>query len=154
MSIPKSLQGAMGGWKGRYKLWFMPTDPAIECETAAMVEGAIGDQFLSVRYQWEYKGKPQVGGVVLGDDPESKSCAGFFADTFHYSHRMMPCRGGIVDVGAVKILGHYPAPSGPDWGWRTELELVDADTFVMRAYNIKPDGAEGRAVEATYRRQR
>lgn len=153
MSIPKPLEGATGAWMGRYKLWFTPTDPAIECETSAVVEGAIGERFLSVRYEWEYDGKPQVGGLVLGDDPAAQECAGFWADTFHNGHRMVPCTGAIVLAGAVSVLASYAAPPGPDWGWRTELELADAETFVMRAYNITPDGDEALAVDATYRRR-
>jgi hypothetical protein len=51
------------------------------------------------------------------------------------------------------VLGSYPDPTGgPDWGWRTEVDLIDNDHLVITAYNILPDGMEARATEATLTR--
>jgi len=37
------------------------------------------------------------------------------------------------------VLGSYPDPSGgPDWGWRTEVELVDREHLLITAYNVNP----------------
>jgi formylmethanofuran dehydrogenase subunit A len=37
------------------------------------------------------------------------------------------------------VLGSYPDPTGgPDWGWRTVVELLDKDHLVITAYNIIP----------------
>jgi hypothetical protein len=51
------------------------------------------------------------------------------------------------------VLGSYPNPDGgPDWGWRTEVELTDADHLSITAYNIHPEGGEALAVQTLLNR--
>jgi hypothetical protein len=53
------------------------------------------------------------------------------------------------------VLGSYPAPDGgPDWGWRTEVELLDPDRLTIAAYNIHPEGGEALAVKTVLERVR
>lgn len=85
---------------------------------------------------------------------DSSRCDAVWVDSFHNSHRMMPCTGAVAGTASVSVRGRYAAPPGPDWGWRTELVHADDATFVMRMFNITPDGQEALAVEATYRRSR
>ena len=60
----------------------------------------------------------------------------------------MFCTGNETENG-FQVLGTYPDPNGgPDWGWRTEVELVDNDHLVIIAYNIDPEGGEAKATEA------
>jgi len=44
--------------------------------------------------------------------------------------------------------GSYAAPPGPDWGWRTVIEIPDDDSFRMVMYNVSPEGKEELAVNA------
>lgn len=153
MTTPRLLAGAAGVWHGTYKLWFDPAAAAIECETTAEI-GATGEgRFFTLRYTWTFEGKPQEGFILLGDDPSAARCEGSWVDSFHNSDRIMPCAGSLAGDGPVSVRGSYAAPPGPDWGWRTELEQPSPGTLVMRQFNITPDGAEGRAVEATWRRR-
>jgi Protein of unknown function (DUF1579) len=51
------------------------------------------------------------------------------------------------------VLGHYRGHSGEaPWGWRTTVELRDANQLVITSYNITPQGEETTAVEIDYRR--
>jgi hypothetical protein len=44
--------------------------------------------------------------------------------------------------GGIDVLGHFPAPPGPDWGWRTVIEASGDDAFRLAMYTIEPEGGE------------
>lgn len=153
MSIPGRLAGAVGSWDGRYRLWLSPTDPPSESTTSASISAEGAGRFLAVRYDWTYDDKPQEGLIVLGDDPQTARCEASWLDSFHNSDRLVPCSGPLAGGGAISVLASYAAPPGPDWGWRTELEHPDPESFTIRMFNVTPDGVEALAVEANYRRR-
>ena len=66
--------------------------------------------------------------------------------------RVMICEGPAVDAGPLEVRGSYPAPPGPDWGWRTVVETAEEDLLRMVMYNVSPEGEEYLAVDAAYRR--
>jgi hypothetical protein len=154
MSIPTRLVGAMGAWVGSNKLWFEPTQAPSECATTAEIRGEAAGRMLRVSYSWEYDGKPCEGVLLLGDDTKANRCDASWADSFHNGHRLMSLTAAAAGDGIVTVKGSYPAPPGPDWGWRITLEHASSDTFVMRMHNIMPDGTEALAVEALYARRR
>jgi len=153
MSIPTILAGSVGQWEGIYRLWFEPGNPVTECATTAEIGTAGAGRFLTMRYTWAHEGKAIEGFLMLGDDPAAKSCVATWVDSFHNSHRMMPSTGALAGDGPVNVKGDYP-PEYPGWAWRTVLEHPGPDSFVMRMFNIMPDGLEVLAVEAMYRRSR
>jgi hypothetical protein len=60
----------------------------------------------------------------------------------------MFCTGDATNNG-FSVLGSYPDPTGgPDWGWRTAVELEDEDHLVITAHNIHPEYGEAKATEA------
>lgn len=154
MSIPSQVAGAVGAWRGVNKLWFTPTDPAIESATTAEVGTVAQGKFLTVRYTWEFDGKPQEGFLLLGDDPTTGVCDAVLVDSFHNSDRAMSLTAPLIGDGAVSVRGSYAAPPGSDWGWRVTLDLPAEDRLVLRMFNITPDGTEALAVEASFDRRR
>ena len=157
MSIPDPLGGVTGAWTGTYKLWFNPADPPIESPTTADVEPAANGHFLVMRYDWSFDGKPHDGLILVGVDEKAGELNASWVDSFHNGDRIMGCIGAVsaedAEVSEVSVLGSYPAPPGPDWGWRTQLEHSTTDDVLrMVMYNIQPGEAEQLAVEAVYRR--
>jgi hypothetical protein len=69
-------------------------------------------------------------------------------DSWHNNTAIMFCRGNPSENGFF-VLGSFPDPTGgPDWGWRTEVALLDEDHLLITAYNIDPEGGEAKATEA------
>ena len=76
---------------------------------------------------------------------ESRVAEAFYCEKLGFRHD--PEHEGLVSVH-----GTYGAGEGPDWGWRITVEADGPDAFVMRMFNITPDGEEAPAVEATFTR--
>lgn len=153
MSVPARIAGAVGEWTGLNKLWFDPTKPAIESETLAVVQEEAAGRMIAVRYSWGYEGKAREGILLLGEDATRGRCDAAWSDSFHNGNRLMTLTGPASGDGNPSVTGNYPAPSGPEWGWRITLEHPSTNAFVMRMFNITPDGTEALAVEASYARR-
>lgn len=142
----------VGRWSGNNRLWFNPADPAIESPTAAAVALIGREQFLEVRYTWTFEEQTQDGLLVLrlgeGDAPTDA----FWLDSFHTGGGFMAFSRAADPSALVSVLGSYPAPEGPDWGWRIALHADGPDAWRLVMYNIMPGGPEMLAVEARYTR--
>lgn len=121
-------------WSGRNELW---TDPL--GNTAALSDATIEVGAGVVHYTWSYEGKPQRGAIELVGDGVT------WSDTWHQptarTFRPLAVRGALVAVE-----GSYPAPPGPDWGWRIVLSRRPSGELVLQMTNVTPWGEDGRAV--------
>ena len=97
----------------------------------------------------------------LATTPLSDQYEASWVDSFHNNTAIMFCTGNATENG-FSVLGSFPDPNGgPDWGWRTEVELVDKDHLVITAYNISPKATKPKrqkqvdeSEEITYRSER
>ena len=109
-------------------------------------------RFAIYLYQGSVEGEPQHGMFIFGYNTITDQYEASWVDSFHNNTAIMSCVGSATETG-FSVLGSYPDPTGgPDWGWRTEVELVDHDHLVITAYNIDPEGGEARATEASLTR--
>lgn len=142
----------VGQWTGDNRLWFSPDDPAIESPTTATVGFISRDQFLEIRYSWRFEDQAQDGLLALrlgeGDAPVDA----FWLDSFHTGGGFMAFKRAPDPSALVSVLGSYPAPEGPDWGWRIALHADGPDAWRLVMYNIMPGEPEMLAVEARYER--
>ena len=152
MNSKDRVASLAGRWSGNNRLWFNPADPAIESPTTAAVALIGREQFLEVRYTWTFEEQTQDGLLVLrlteGDLPVDV----FWLDSFHTGGGFMAFSRADDPSALVSVQGSYPAPEGPDWGWRIALHADAPDAFRMVMYNVMPGEPEMLAVEARYTR--
>lgn len=150
MSAPDSLAGLQGAWTGEGTLirpWITPPESSYRTTaTVAIVAGG----FLRVDYTWSDEGTPQDGLLLLTED-KGAGVSAVWVDSWHQSQSFLISTGSRDPDGFVSVRGTYPAPPGPDWGWRTVVSVADGG-FEIVMYNISPEGEEALAVRNRYGR--
>ena len=155
MSFPQSsgsphhfLARLAGGWTGKSKLWLEPDKLADESPVVGTIQLVLDGRFALYLYQGSIKGEVQHGMFMVGYNTLTDQYEASWVDSFHTNTAIMFCTGNVTESGFF-VLGSYPDPNGgPDWDWRTEVELLDNDHLIISAYNITPEGEEVQATEA------
>ena len=143
-----------GGWTGRTRTWQEPDGIPAESTTLGSVQLILDGRFVIYLYQTSLDEETHHGMFIFGYDTTQDVYQASWIDSFHNNTAIMYCVGGPRQKGFF-VLGSYPAPDeGPDWNWRTEVELVDRDHLLITAYNISPEGTEAKAVETALQRAR
>ena len=137
-----------GSWTGISRLWLEPDTLTDESPVVGSIQLILDGRFALYLYQGTIEGEPQHGMFMVGYNTTTDQFESSWVDSFHNNTAIMFCVGRATDAG-FSVLGSFPDPTGgPDWGWRTEVELVDGDHLVITAYNIDPEGGEAKATEA------
>ena len=141
-----------GGWTGPSKLWLEPDKLAGEAPMVGNIQLILDGRFALFLYQSVIEGEAQHGMFTFGYNTQTDQYEASWVDSFHTNTAIMFCTGNETENG-FSVLGSYPDPTGgPDWGWRTEVELIDNDHLNIIAYNLDPEGGEAKATEATLTR--
>jgi hypothetical protein len=148
------LRSLKGRWSGENQLWLPPHKLPIESQTTATVTPLLGGRFVRLDYTWAFEGEAQEGSYLFGYETKKGLVSAAWIDSWHNAERMMICQGKLADHGGVDVLGSYPAPPGPDWGWRTIIEPTEPAAFRLLMFNITPEGNEELAVEASFKRRK
>lgn len=141
-----------GDWTGRNQLWMEPGTPVHESATTATVSRVARGVCASLRYDWEFEGRPQEGLLLVLEATEPGRDDVVWVDSFHTAGRFMRLHGEPDERGRIAALGSYAAPSGPDWGWRLVIGSDGPAELHVLMFNVAPDGTAYPAVEARYRR--
>jgi hypothetical protein len=142
------LAQLVGGWAGRTRTWLEPEGVPMESQTQGSIQLILDGRFVLYLYQTSVDGEPQHGLFTFGYNTTLDRYESSWVDSFHNNTAIMFCTGDAKGNGFA-VLGSYPdLDGGPDWGWRTEVELVDREHLSITAYNISPEGVEARAVES------
>ena len=142
------LSKLAGGWTGTSKLWLEPDKLTDEAAMIGNIQIILDGRFALFLYQTSVEGETQHGMFTFGYNTTLEQYEATWVDSWHNNTGIMFCVGSANENG-FSVLGSYPDPAeGPDWGWRTEVELVDNDHLTITAYNIDPEGGEAKATEA------
>lgn len=155
MTFPQSsgsphhfLAQLAGGWTGISRLWLEPDKLTDESPVVGSIQLILDGRFALYLYQGSIEGEIQHGMFMVGYNTTTDQYEASWVDSFHNNTAIMFCTGSATDHG-FSVLGSYPDPSGgPDWGWRTDVELLDNDHLMITAYNIHPEYGEAKATEA------
>lgn len=152
MSARPILMEYDGEWSGINQLWVRPEDPVRQSEASASIELAANDCFALIKYTWSDLGEPQDGVLLVRLARDLSPLDMVWIDSWHTGGKFMEFRGEEGQDGCISALGSYPAPPGPDWGWRIILAADSNAAFQIIMYNISPDGDEALAVRAQFTR--
>lgn len=150
MDALDALRGATGAWTGANRLHDPNTGTPEDTPATATITPILGGRFVRVDYSWSYQGQPQEGSYLIGHDPKAGTATAYWVDSWHMGRQGMACVG-TADGGAIDVVGSYPAPPGPDWGWRTRIEPAES-RLALTMWNLTPEGEAGIAVEAVFSR--
>ena len=141
------LSQLAGGWTGVSKIWGEPDTLTSEAALVGNIQLILDGRFALFLYQSAVEGEPQHGLFTFGFNTTLNRYEASWVDSWHNNTAIMFCVGNPTENG-FSVLGSYPDPTGgPDWGWRTEVELLDHDHLRISAFNISPEGGEAQATE-------
>lgn len=146
------LMNLVGSWDGMTRTWFEKDVLADESPMRGRISVVFDNRFLNYEYEGSLNGKPFEGKMLWGFNLGMKQCEMSWIDTFHMGTGIMHSVGPETGNG-FSVLGNYGGEGIPEpWGWRTELEIINSDQFLIRAFNISPEGDEAKATETIYHR--
>jgi hypothetical protein len=149
MNAVEALAACAGNWRATNTLQDPHAGRDDESPSAEVV--SKDNTGVTLTFTWSYTGAPQQGPIVFTSD--GAKFIAIWTDTWHTGYKPMACTGPIGDE--LSFRGSYPAPPGPDWGWRIDL-VPETDWMQMVMWNVWPveHGArEELAVEAMYARE-
>jgi hypothetical protein len=144
------LKAVAGNYKGTNRLHDPHTNEPDDTPSNLTLTRILNGRFIRIDYTWSYQSKPQEGSMLIGFEPDENLATIHWIDTWHMSNKVLALNGAVESDDSINVLGSYPAPPDPDWGWRIVIKASDEKSLKISMFNITPQGDEYPAVEANY----
>jgi len=146
------LKSLVGSWEGTCRTWLEPGKVPDESKVKGTIRPILDGRFFRHEYEGTIQGKPRHGEELIAFNSVTKHFEISWVDDFHMNYAIMFSEGEATERGFF-VKGKYDvAPNAPPWGWKTVFEVIDADHFMITAFNITPEGQELKGIETKYTR--
>lgn len=147
----KRLHALVGNWEGTTRTWIEPEQLFDESLTKGTIRAITSGHFLLYEYSGSVQGEPCEGMMIWGYDIVRNLFQIVWTDSFH------------TGTGIINSSGLAPATFSAQgklnnseecqlWQYRTELELIDNETLLIKSYSISPEGEEYKMIETVLER--
>jgi hypothetical protein len=142
----------IGTWEGTAKTMFEPGVVVDESPWRGEIRPMFDGRFITHETSYQLMGKSYKGMQTLGYNNLRKHFECAWLDEFHMGNGILFCVGQRLDNGFAVVGSWTDGSGGPDWGWRIEFRLIDADAIDIEHFIITPTGEEASAIEIHYKR--
>ncbi|MEX2115787.1 MAG: DUF1579 family protein, partial [Bacteroidota bacterium] len=124
MSQERLFGRMKGTWEGTCRTWFEPDKLADESKVTGEITGVLDNRFLRHTYAGMIQGKPRRGEELIAFNSVTKMYQTSWVDDFHMNYAILHSEGKATERG-FSVRGNYDVGENqPQWGWRTEYELI------------------------------
>lgn len=140
----EKLLECCGEWAGRNRVQPAVGDPIDESISRLTIVPVLNETFVRMDQQWSWEQKPQLGSLLIGYVPAKEEASIHWIDTWHNGRKCMNLMGRFELEGRLVAHGSFGVESGPDWGWRIEIDhgpqKLSINMFCTNPCNGKEEG--------------
>jgi hypothetical protein len=143
----KQLEPLVGSWTYKGKMWFDPSQPAMEFTGTCERKWVLGGRFVQETYQGDEKERPFAGLGFTGYDLTKKKFTTAFMDNM--STTIMTNTGTVDASGKVFTFSgeHFCPLTESTFKNRDVLTIDGPDKHHLEMYRLMPDGKEMKMFE-------
>lgn len=146
------LSQMAGDWEGTTSVFYDESgNPVDTSPMQGTFKPVLGGRFMLHEYTGSMQGKPLEGIAICGVQLETGKFQFAWVDSFHTGTTIMFFEDHQPDK-LFSVLGSWAA-GDEIWGWRTEIEMPDNDTLIIKSKNLTPAGEPAGGVTTNYKRK-
>ena len=147
----KKLEGFVGNWDVKVKMWMDPSKPAEESAGTAESTWVLGNRFVQEKFQGTFMGQPFSGMGYTGYDNVMKKYVGTWMDTM--STGVMTSKGTMAGNAMTATASMSDPMTGKTSNATMKVTMTDNDHHTMEMWGPGPNGKNYKMMEITYTRK-